>query len=128
MKKILAFVAACAVMLTACDEFISKSDADLLKEKEKKTYIIKKEIDIDGRKLARGERVKIVITGVREWIKVHAYPAREDALKAERYLILYLFAEDFPDRRFTMHYFDEQLDAVAAAAGEFAAPGKRAGK
>jgi len=127
LRTLLAAVAAMMLLLTACDEFIGRSDADLLREMEKNTYVLRKDVDIEGKKLSRGERVKIVITGVREWIKVHAYPARADALKAERYLILYLFPDDFPDGSFSMKYFEEQLDAVAAAVGG-EGPAKRAGK
>ncbi len=124
LRTILASMVALTVVLTACDVFVSKSDADRLKEKEKYTYTLKKDIDIDGKKLGRGERVKIVITGVKEWIKVHAYPAQSDALKAERYLVLYLFAEDFPDGRFSMKFFEEQLNAAVAAGSGAAAPEK----
>jgi type II secretion system-associated lipoprotein len=128
LRTILTSLIVLTVMLTACDVFVSKADADLLKEKEKKTYILKKDIDIDGKKLKKGDEVKIVITGVKEWIKVHAYPARANALKADRYLILYLFSEDFKNKQFDLKFFEEQLDAVATPGGGAAAPAKKARK
>jgi type II secretion system-associated lipoprotein len=124
LRTITTIIIMLTVMLTACDEFISKADADLLKEKEKKIYTLKKDIDIDGKKLKKGDAVKIVITGVKEWVKVHAYPAQYDSLKADRYLILYLFSDDFEKKKFNLKFFEEQMDAVAAPRGDAAVPEK----
>jgi hypothetical protein len=92
---------------------------------EKKVYILKKDIDIEGKKLKKGDSVKIFITAGKEWVKVHAYPARANALKADRLLILYLFDDDFQLKHFTMNIFNEQLNAVIGAGDAAPAPEKK---
>jgi type II secretion system-associated lipoprotein len=112
-------------MFTACDVFMHKADIDLLKEKEKKIYILKKDIDIEGKKLKKGDPVKIVITAGKEWIKVLAYPAKANELKADRLLILYLFDDDFQQKHFNMNVFEEQLNTVVGAGDTVPPPDKK---
>jgi type II secretion system-associated lipoprotein len=122
------FVAALPVfvfMITACDIFIKKAEIDVLKEKEKKIYILKKDIDIEGKKLKKGEPVRIVIVPGKEWIKVLAYPAKVNDLKAERLLILYLFDDNFQQKKFDMNAFDEQLNTVVGAGAPALFPDKK---
>lgn len=92
-----------------------------MKDYEKQYYVLKKDIDVEGKKLKKGEEVRIVVTAGKEWVKVHAYPARANELKADRVLILYIFDDDFEKKKFNMNFFNEQLNAVAAVRGGAAA-------
>jgi type II secretion system-associated lipoprotein len=127
LKKGLVAVVALTVSLTACDVFVKKTDLDAVREMEKSVYVMKKDIEIEARKLKKGDEVRIKITAGSTWVKAHAYPARDDALKAERLLILYLFDDDFQKRQFNLDFFRQQLDAVAGARGA-AAPDKKTDK
>ena len=98
--------------LLACSVLMTRSEEALLREKEKNIYILKKDIDINDKKLKKGGEVRIVIATGREWVKVYAYPVRFDSLKAERYLILYLFEDEFMNKKFAADLFDEKLSAV----------------
>lgn len=111
--------------MVACDIFVNKADIDLLKEKEKKIYFLKKDIDIEGKKLKKGEPVRIVIVTAKEWIKVLAYPAKANDLKADRLLILYLFDDDFQQKQFKMNAFEEQLNAVVVTGDAAPFPEKK---
>jgi type II secretion system-associated lipoprotein len=128
LRKIIKALPVFLFMIMACDVFVNKADVDLLKEMEKKVYILKKDIDIEGKKLKKGDSVKIVITAGKEWVKVHAYPARANELKADRLLILYLFDDDFQQKHFNMNIFNEQLKAVVGAGDTVPAPEKKVRK
>lgn len=125
MRKIIAALPAFLFMMVACDIFVNKADIDLLKEKEKKIYFLKKDIDIEGKKLKKGEPVRIVIVTAKEWIKVLAYPAKANDLKADRLLILYLFDDDFQQKQFKMNAFEEQLNAVVVTGDAAPFPEKK---
>ncbi len=119
MKRLFIPVMALLFVCVSCDSFfIEKSGVDALKAYEKKVYILKKDIDVEGKKLKKGEEVRIVVSAGKDWVKVHAFPARENDLKADRVLVIYLFDDDFENKKFNMDFFNEQLNAVAAARGE----------
>jgi len=120
LKRLIIPVVAGLFFFASCDGFIDGKSADALKDYEKKYYVLKKDIDVEGKKLKKGEEVRIVVTAGKEWVKVHAYPARANELKADRILILYIFDDDFEKKRFNMNFFNEQLNAVAAVRGEAA--------
>ncbi len=125
LKRLMVPGIAGLLFFASCDVFVQKGNVDALKAYEKKIYVMKKDIDIEGKKLKKGDDVRIVITAGKEWVKVHAFPARANDLKADRLLILYLFDDDFERRKFNMNFFKEQLDAVVATRGEAGVPVKK---
>jgi type II secretion system-associated lipoprotein len=112
--------------LCACTSFITKPEETLLKEKEKNVYILKKDIDLETKKLKKGDAVRILIATGREWLKVYAYPVRVEKLKAERFLLVYLFEDEFVNKQFNIDLFNEKLDALVALKDEKATPPKKA--
>jgi len=121
LKRLIAPAIAALFFFASCDAFIDGKSVDALKDYEKQYYVLKKDIDVEGKKLKKGEEVRIVVTAGKEWVKVHAYPARANELKADRVLILYIFDDDFEKKKFNMNFFNEQLNAVAAVRGGAAA-------
>jgi type II secretion system-associated lipoprotein len=111
--------------LCACASFITKPEETRLKEKEKNVYILKKDIDLETKKLKKGDAVKILIATSRGWVKAYAYPVRVDKLKAERFLLLYLFEDEFANKEFSIDLFNEKLDALVALKDEKAPPEKK---
>ncbi len=103
-----------ALFATACDVFIEKNYVDFLKQKEKGVYLMKKDVEADGKLLKKGAAVRLLVVTSKEWIKVYAYPERIDPLKAERLLVLYLFADDFEKKKFDPDFFTGRLQAVLA--------------
>ena len=118
LKRLIVPGIAGLLFFASCDVFVDGKGVDAIKAYEKKYYILKKDIDIEGKKLKKGEEVRIVVTPGKEWVKVHAYPSRANELKADRYLILYLFDDDFEKKQFSVNFFNEQLNAVVAARGD----------
>jgi type II secretion system-associated lipoprotein len=127
MKRFFIVMLVSPFLFAGCDIFLKRAELDVLKQKENRVYALRKDIDIDGKKLRKGEDVRIVINSGGDWVKVHAYPARADELKADRILILYLFSDDFKGKKFDPAYFYERLNEVIGERGE-AAPPRKAGK
>jgi type II secretion system-associated lipoprotein len=113
LRRSIFYTFALVLAMTACDVFVTHDEIDFMKGLQNKVYILKKDFDVEGKKLKRGEDIKIVITPKTGWIKVHAYQAKANELKADRVLILYLFEEDFPKKLYNREFFLEQLNAVA---------------
>lgn len=116
-KSYVAASVALALLVSGCVSFIAKPDDALLKEKERQTYVLIKSTTSGEKTLKRGEEVKILISSGKEWIKVHAYPARADLLKTDRFLLLYVFDDEFGQKQFDMKYFEERLSTVVAQKG-----------
>ena len=113
------------ILLAACASFINKSEITQLKEKEGFTYILKKDIDIEGTKLKKGDEIKIIIATGKEWVKVYAHPVRTDPLKTGRYLILYSFDDEYFNKTFNVDQFNEKLEVVVGLKGHTATPEKK---
>jgi type II secretion system-associated lipoprotein len=117
LKRIIAAIAASLLLVPACDVFVPGKDLSTLREKENRIYVLKNDLEIDGKKLKKGEDVRIKITTGSAWIKVHAYPARTDALKAEYLLLLFVFDDEFEKNKYNAGYFNERLGALVADKG-----------
>jgi type II secretion system-associated lipoprotein len=101
--------------LLACSSFITKSEESLLKERENNVYVLKKDMESENKKLKKGDVVKIIVSTGYTWIKVYAYPVKMDRLKADRFLLLYLFEDEFPEKKFIVDLFNERLGAAIGA-------------
>lgn len=98
-----------AVLFTSCGKFIKDEDAGLLKTYETKEYKLIKDISRDDFNLKKGDTVKLIVKTGDESIKVYCLSSKEEFLKAERILILYLFEDDFIKERFEMGVFETKL-------------------
>jgi type II secretion system-associated lipoprotein len=92
IKKLLAL----CLLIPACSS-ISTKDLERFSELEGYTYVMRKDITVNERTLAKNQLVKIIIARGDDNVKVYAYPASVDVLKADRVLLLYLFDDDFPE-------------------------------
>lgn len=123
MKKILFFGVIVPLLLAAgCSTFVPDEEAEKLKVYESvngsyQDYILLVEVDRNDLVLNKGERVRIIIVSGDEWIKVYAYRANEDLLKSMRFLILQMFNDDFPDKKFDREKFDQELGKIVEKAG-----------
>jgi len=100
-------------VMTGCSSFIIPGDADSLKPLERGTYQIKKDIINNGIFAIEANTVVRLIVEVKDsWVKVYAYKAGEDLLFADRYLVIYLFEDDFSKKKFNKQEFDQKFDEV----------------
>ncbi|HON16985.1 MAG TPA: type II secretion system-associated lipoprotein [Spirochaetota bacterium] len=95
--------------VSACSTFIPEEDVDSLNKRYSGDYILLQDVTINELSLPKGTVVKLIIVGGDEWVKVYAYNAKEDLLLAHRFLILYMFEDDFPDKEFNVDLLDKEL-------------------
>jgi len=112
MRNVVILFMFSALTLVSCSSFVEKEKIPVLKDYEKYEYILKKEVSIGNRTLARGDNIRLHIVVGDEWIKVYGYNAGSDPLQAQRLLILYLFEDDFTEERFSMEFFDKKLSEL----------------
>jgi type II secretion system-associated lipoprotein len=116
MKRIifLLMTAVFSFMIFSCSSFVNvEESAPKLKRYEKKIYSLLKDIKHGGViSLKKGKKVKILFSLTDSWVKVYAYPAAEDRLKAKQTLILYLFDDDFPDAEYSEKFVLKKLRSV----------------
>ncbi len=124
MKKfkplLLAFFVFCFTL--SCSTLIKDKEAEKLRSYERAgdqfiDYILLQDIEAGNYLIKKGERVRILITAGGSWIKVYVYRADEDLLLSTRVLALYLFEDDFPDKKYDPVLFKEKLHEVVKPAG-----------
>jgi len=103
-----------SLVAASCNTFIMKNDIVQLKDLEKKPYVMLKDVSANNNSVKKGSQVRLKIATSKEWVKVYAYPANVDELKAELTLILYLFDDDFEGKKFSRDRFQERLNAIVA--------------
>ena len=85
------------ITLSSCVTLIKDEEIVSIKKYEDITYILKTNLtDNMGNSLSKGTRVKIISKTTNEYVKFYAYSANEPLLESKRFLLLYLFQEDFP--------------------------------
>ncbi|HOA08381.1 MAG TPA: hypothetical protein PK419_07645 [Spirochaetota bacterium] len=85
------------ISLSSCVTLIKDEEVDTIKKYEEGTYILKTNLtDNMGNSLSKGTRVKLISKTTNEYVKFYAYSANEPLLESKRFLLLYLFQEDFP--------------------------------
>ena len=85
------------ISFSSCVTLIKDEEIDVIKKYEEGTYILKTNLtDNSGNTLSKGTRVKIMSKTTNEYVKFYAYSANEPLLESKRFLLLYLFQEDFP--------------------------------
>jgi type II secretion system-associated lipoprotein len=112
MNRILiAIVSFMLLVLTVagCKSFVEKEEVEDLRSLEEGTYILLKDLEFEDEKLRRGTRVKLIISADKDWIKVYARDATVDPLEARRFLLLYMFEDQFPEEGFKKELFMEKL-------------------
>lgn len=85
------------ISLSSCVTLIKDEEIDVIKKYEEGTYILKVNLmDNMGNTISKGTRVKIISKTTNEYVKFYAYSSDEPLLESKRFLLLYLFQEDFP--------------------------------
>ncbi len=119
VRRINIFFVITILLLASCATFLKKDDVSDLKELERISYILKENIgetSRQGKSLKKGDKIKLYITTGDNFIKVYGYPANISFVKAERFLLLYLFEEDFKDNIFDKDFFREKLNNIVEPA------------
>ncbi|MCU0822800.1 MAG: type II secretion system-associated lipoprotein [Spirochaetes bacterium] len=97
------------LLITSCGKFIRDEEAGLLKSYETREYKLKKDISREEIQLKKGDIVKLIVKTSDDSIKVYCYSAREEFLKVERIVILFMFQDDFKDELLDIGVFEAKL-------------------
>lgn len=126
MKKKITIMLLALMLVPGCASFIQEESRAEVMHLEENTYRAKVTKDTEDKgypfeelEFKRGQDIRIIIRFGDDWVKVYGYAdTGENArLKENRYLILYMFREDFPDNRFDPEYFKEKLFYVLEVRG-----------
>ncbi len=119
MKKLktLLFLSALFFFALSCSTFVKDKEAEKLVNYEKSgdqfiDYTLLQDVKTGDHLIKKGEKVRIVITVGGDWIKVYVYRAEEDLLLSRRNLALYLFEDDFPDKKYSPDFLREKINEV----------------
>ncbi len=96
-------------MITSCGKFIKDEEVNLLKGYETGEYKLKKDVSRDDIQLKKGDIVKLIVKTGDDSIRIYCYSVKEEILKAERILILYVFEDDFTGEIFDIGVFETRL-------------------
>jgi hypothetical protein len=114
-------IAIAMMLIMSCSQFIRDDAVPGLVEYETQIFRAKKKADPQDQGLPFEELpfeenadIRLVIALGENWIKVYGYrdTGEHAKLTERRYLILYMFEEDFPDSRFDPEYLKKRLYSV----------------
>ncbi len=103
-----------SIIFTACSSpWVNPQKQKQLKKEYSHIYTLKKEMRIDeNRSLKKGSKVKVFFRHSSKWIKVYAYPANIERLKALPVLALFILKSDKESGVFEQKKFDEQFNDI----------------
>jgi type II secretion system-associated lipoprotein len=97
-------------LLSGCTSFIKEEQVARVKEYEYYIFTLKEDVIIDNElRLKAGTDVRLYIVTSNDFIKAYVYPADASYLKSDHQLLLYLFEEDFSDKKFNQSSFNTKL-------------------
>jgi len=93
---------------------IKTEESTELKNLENDKYqLVKDIVNNNAIVLQKGTIVRVMTVTSSDWIKVYAMADSENPVSAQRYLMLYLFDDDFPNKVFDNDAFKERLAKCA---------------
>jgi type II secretion system-associated lipoprotein len=119
IQRIILFLLLVSFSGVGCSTLMKPEDISGLKSLEKDRYQLKTDVYNNGMLvLKNGMYVNIFIQNSPSWIKVYARRSDEELLKSERFLLIYMFDEDFKDNMFDRTVFDKRFfDLVKVVSG-----------
>jgi type II secretion system-associated lipoprotein len=102
------------VLFSSCTHLIKDEDRAALKDFEKdKDQLVKDLVNNNAIVMPKGTVVRVMVLTSSDWVKVYAMDNSGDPVVVQRYLLLYLFDDDFPNKVFDNDAFKERLAKCA---------------
>ncbi len=99
-----------ALLLSGCSSFIKTEDSEKLSLKyQAGEYVLLEDIKRNETLIPKDTPVKLLVLTSDDWIKIYVYNSSEELLNSHRFLALYMFEDDFPDKKYSQDYFDTRL-------------------
>ena len=96
--------------IISCATFITDDQSNAIKNLEKNIYVLKEDAGEGNKLIKKAENIKLYVSTGKNFIKIYCYPANTDLLKAEKTLIVYMFDEDFENKKFNFSILQEELN------------------
>jgi type II secretion system-associated lipoprotein len=110
LKKYLVILVLLAGFMPGCTTLIPSAQLEELRTYEKEKYILKNDLVLrEEIMIKKGTRIKIIMAGTADYAKVYAINDEMDPLKADRCLLLYMFEDDFTDKKYTKDEFEKKF-------------------
>jgi type II secretion system-associated lipoprotein len=101
-------------LFNSCTPLIKTEESTALKDLEKDKYqLVNDLMNNNATVLQKGTIIRVMVLTSSEWIKVYALNDSEDPVSVQRYLMLYLFDDDFPNKVFSSDVFKERFAKYA---------------
>jgi type II secretion system-associated lipoprotein len=99
----------------SCSSVVMPEDERVLKEIEKDEYTLLMDVSNNGEVvLPKGTVVKLFLKTAYTYVKVYASRADGDPLAVTRYLVFYMFDDEFKTKTFTREEFDVKFNQYFA--------------
>jgi type II secretion system-associated lipoprotein len=109
-QKFGSFLLIAALLLSGCSTFIPDEDSEQISLKyQAGEYVLLQDLNRNNVIIPKNTALKLIVLTSDDWIKVYAYNSSEEILASNRFLLLYLFQEDFPEEKFSQEYLDAEL-------------------
>jgi len=105
-------------LAVSCAHFFTVESKAQLGEFEKKTFVIKNDIKVDQDVFIKGQKIKVKVFTGSDWVKIRGYNADKDPLRAKQVLLIFMFEDEFPGKKFNMDYFTQRLSDIAVPADQ----------
>lgn len=99
-----------SLLLPGCSSFVKAEDSEKLSLKyQAADYMLLQDLKRNDKILPKDTSVKLLVLTSDDWVKIYAYNSSEELLNSNRLLALYMFEDDFPDKKYSEEYLDSQL-------------------
>ena len=107
-----------ALFSAGCSSFVPEEDSERISLKyQAGEYVLLDDINRNNVIFSKGSIVKLLVVTGDDWVKIYAYNSNEELLSSARFLLLYLFEDDFPDEKFSQEFLDAELLKIVRPKG-----------
>jgi type II secretion system-associated lipoprotein len=107
-----------SLLFAGCSSFIKDEDSDSITLKyQAGEYVLLQDINRNNVIFPKNSQVKLIVLTGDDWIKIYAYNSSEELLVSNRFLLLYMFEEDFPEKKFSQDYLNAELLKIVRPKG-----------
>jgi len=109
-KRLLAISLMAGFLYTGCSSFMKDEEVDRVKLKyQAGNYLLLQDVVRNDATLAKGTVVKLKVVRSKEWIKFYAYDTKEQLLSSNRFILLFMFEDDFTGKKYNQESVDKEL-------------------
>ncbi len=101
-----------------CSSFVPEEDSERISLKyQAGEFVLLEDINRNNLVFSKGSVVKLLVVTGDDWVKIYAYNSNEELLASTRFLLLYLFEDDFTDKKFNQEFLDGELLKIVRPKG-----------